>query len=224
MPGVAEPGDHFGDALWLSTEARERRARRSTCSSARPARTSERCPTPVQRCSFTICRRRTTSLDDWGQVWSQASRGVHGVPEEATDFGAAFQSLSVAGAAPKFIVSADADDQDGNGSATTTASSTCLATVVSSTRTSPGIDSTYTPLRTLRRRAGILARQRTTTWLHDPFPATLPAQWSSGVVVADAGDDRVVCRLVRAARSSIPVRYTPTGTCANGFLRLRRRR
>ena len=59
-------------------------------------------------------RRPTQPVSTTGvKFWSQASKGVHGVPEEGDDFGAAFQSLTVAGAAPKFIVSAEGDDQDG---------------------------------------------------------------------------------------------------------------
>jgi hypothetical protein len=216
VPGVAEPGDQFGYGLWLSAEASRASGTPiylfvgatgegvGKVADAGAALQFRYQPAAAQRVS-------TTGV----KFWSQASKGVHGVPEEGDDFGEAFQSLTVSGDAAEFIVSADGDDQDANGRRDYNGEVDVLGDGRFFNVTSPGIDGAYTRFAHFGDSLGSW-RDTDDNLAHDPFPATTAAQWPSDVVVADYGDDQVFAGLP-AGSFQRPVRYTPTEACTNDF-------
>jgi hypothetical protein len=216
VPGVAEPGDQFGYGLWLSTEASRVSGTPTYLFVGATGEGVGKVPDAGAALQFHYRPAAAQRVSTSGvRFWSQASTGVHGVPEEGDDFGAAFQSLTVAGAAPKFIVSADADDQNGNRRRDYHGEVDVLGDGRYFNVKSPGFDGPYTRFAHLGEALGSW-RDTDDNLAHDPFPATSAPQWPSGVVVADAGDDQVVAGLTAGSFRS-PVRYVPTAPCSNDY-------
>jgi hypothetical protein len=216
VPGAAEPGDQFGYGLWLSTEASRVSGTPIYLFVGATGKDVGKVPDAGAALQFRYQPTAAQRVSTTGvKFWSQASKGVHGVPEQGDDFGEAFQSLTVSGDAAKFIVSADGDDQDANGRRDYNGEVDVLGDGRFFNVTSPGLDGTYTRFAHFGDALGSW-RDTDDNLAHDPFPATTVAQWPSEVVVADYGDDQVLAGLP-AGSFHTPVRYAPTAPCSNDF-------